>query len=43
MKKKLLAIVLAGMFALGAAACGGGDAGTGTDDGAVTGSEAPLS
>ncbi len=38
MKKKLLSLVLVGMFALGAVACGGGDdAGTGTTDGATAG------
>jgi ABC-type glycerol-3-phosphate transport system substrate-binding protein len=38
MKKKLLSLVLVGMFALGAVACGGDDAGTdgGTD------ADAPL-
>jgi ABC-type glycerol-3-phosphate transport system substrate-binding protein len=38
MKKKLLSLVLVGMFALGAVACGGDDAGTdtGTDTDAGT-------
>lgn len=35
MKKKMLSLVLAGVFALGAVACGGDDAGT--TDGATTG------
>lgn len=35
MKKKLLSLVLVGMFALGAVACGGDDAGTTDDTGVV--------
>jgi ABC-type glycerol-3-phosphate transport system substrate-binding protein len=38
MKKKLLSLVLVGMFALGAVACGGDDAGTDTG----TDTDAPL-
>lgn len=38
MKKKLLSLVLVGMFALGAVACGGGD--DATTDGATTGTVA---
>ena len=39
MKKKLLAIVLAGMFALGAVACGGGDDATTDTDTTTTTTE----
>ena len=41
MKNKMLAIVLAGMLALGAVACGGGggDDATTTDPAATTGAE----